>query len=192
MADKTLSELIAQVVDRLVNQRLKEAPFDKSYSGVISEVLFDPDTEPDDVKFGQYKVRYGSAEKTIKLNDGLVHEVGERVDVHVYENNSSHIVVAPIINRVPPYKIKYIDYSGDNNNKEQYDGMKTSEIIKKLIEEDKCDKFIEYRQTKANGQIYETEQEYKLAVLNKGEEDEEVLALVLPDGRSIEFENWNV
>lgn len=93
---------------------------------------------------------------------------------------------------MPPYKIKYIDYSGDNNNKEQYDGMKTSEIIKKLIEEDKCDKFIEYRQTKANGQIYETEQEYKLAVLNKGEEDEEVLALVLPDGRSIEFENWNV
>ena len=192
MTDKTLSELIAQVVDRLVNQRLKEAPFDKSYSGVISEVLFDPDTEPDDVKFGQYKVKYGSAEKTIKLNDGLVHEIGERVDVHIYENNSNHIVVAPIINRVPPYKIKYIDYSSDNNNKEQYDGMKTSEIIKKLIDEDKCDKFIEYRQTKTNGQIYETEQEYKLAVLNKGADDEEVLALVLPDGRSIEFENWNV
>lgn len=65
MANKTLSELIAQVVDRLVNQRLKEAPFDKSYSGVISEVLFDPDTEPDDVKFGQYKVKYGVIEKSL-------------------------------------------------------------------------------------------------------------------------------
>ena len=154
MADKTLSELIAQVVDRLVTRRLKEAPFDKSYSGVISEILFEPDTPMDSSKFGTYKVKYGVSEKTVKLNDNFVHEIGERVKVSVYENNPNHIVVTPIINRAPPYKIKYIDFSDDNNEKEKYDGMKTSEIIKKLIEEDKCDKFIEYRQTKANGQIY--------------------------------------
>lgn len=189
---KPLFETIYDWVDKLVTHRLKEALFDKSYSGVISDVLFEPNTPLDSSEFGKYKIKYGTSEKTIKLNDSLVHEIGERVNVHVYENNPNHIVVTPIINRVPPYKIKYMDFSGDNNKKEQYDGMKTSEIIKKLIDEDKCDKFIEYRQTKTNGQIYETEQEYKLVVLNKGADDEEVLALVLPDGRSIEFENWNV
>ena len=189
---QTLYEMIYSWVDKLVSHRLKQASFDKSYSGVISEVLFDPDTPTTSFKFGTYKVKYGSSEKTFKLNDGLVHEIGERVDVYVYENNPNHIVVEPVIKRIPPYKIKYIDYNGESSSKKQFDGMKTSEIVKKLVEEDKCDKFVEYRQTKTNGKIYETEQEYKLAVVDKGEESEEVLALILPDSRSIEFENWFV
>lgn len=192
MADKTLSELIAQVVDRLVTRRLKQAPFDKSYSGVISEVLFESDTPPNSYKFGTYKVKYGSIEKTFKLNDGLVHEIGERVDVHVYENNPNHIVVEPIVKRVLPYKIKYIDYTGESSSKKQFEGMETKDIVSELIDKDKCDKFIEYRRVKTGDKIYETEQEYKLAVLNKGEENEEVLALVLPGGWGIKFENWFV
>ena len=99
MADRTLSELIAQVVDRLVTRRLKETPFDKSYGGVISEVLFNPDTPTNSSKFGTYKIKYGSIEKTFKLNDGLVHEISKRVYVHVYENNPNHIIV-PIIQRI--------------------------------------------------------------------------------------------
>ncbi len=165
MTDKTLSELIAQVVDRLVNQRLKEAPFDKSYSGVISEVLFDPDTEPDDVKFGQYKVRYGNAEKTIKLNDGLVHEIGERVAVHIFGNNPNRIYIEPTIKNITPYKIVY---------------------------NDKEDTYIEHKKIKTNGKIYELESKYKLTVKNKDTDQEEVTELTLPNGEVISFEGWLV
>lgn len=165
MADKTLSELIAQVVDRLVNRRLKEAPFDKSYSGIISEVLFEPDTKPDDVKFGQYKVRYGNSEKIFKLNDGLVHEVGERVTVHIFENNPNRVDIKPTIKRIVPYKITY-----DNET----------------------DTFVEYRKIKTNGKIYELESEYKLTVENKGTDQEEVTKMILPDGSEIEFEGWDM
>lgn len=192
MADKTISELMAQVVDRLVTQRLKQSTFDKSYNGVISAVLFDPDTPMNSSKFGTYKVKYGTIEKTFKLNDNFVHEIGERVNVYVYENNPNHIVVEPVIKRIPPYKIKYIDYAGDSSSKDDYKKMETLAIVKKLVDEDKVDKFVEYRNTKTDGKVFETEQEYKLAVLNKGEDDEEVLALICPNGRSIEFENWFV
>lgn len=190
MSNKTLSDLIAQVVDKLISRRLRQASFDKSYSGIISAVLFEPDTPMNSYKFGMYKVKYGTSEKTFKLNDNFIHEIGERVNVYVYENNPNHIVVDPIIKRTIPYKIKYVDYDGNSSSKDDFNGMKTSEIAKKLIKENKCDKFVEYRQTKTNGKIYETEQEYKLAVLNKNEENEEVLALIVPDGRMIEFENW--
>ena len=189
---QTLYELIYSWVDKLVNHRLKNAPFDKSYSGVISEILFEPDTPTNSSKFGTYKVKYGVSEKIIKLNDSFVHEIGERVEVHVYENNPNHIVVEPVIQRIPPYKIKYIDYEGESSSKKQFDGMNTEDIVKVLIDKDKCDKFIEYRKVKTNGKIYETEQEYKLAVLDKGEKNEEVLALVLPNGWGIKFENWFV
>ncbi len=39
---KSLYEIIYELVDKLVNHRVKNAPFDKSYSGVISELLFEP------------------------------------------------------------------------------------------------------------------------------------------------------
>ena len=38
---KPLFETIYDWVDKLVTHRLKEALFDKSYSGVISDVLFE-------------------------------------------------------------------------------------------------------------------------------------------------------
>lgn len=192
MADKTLSELIAQVVDRLVTRRLKEAPFDKSYSGVISEILFEPDTPMNSSKFGAYKVKYGVSEKTVKLNDNFVHEIGERVKVTVYENNPNHIVVKPVIKRIPPQTTEYIDYTGEGTDRDNFNGMEVHEIIKKLIDENKCDKFVEYRETKTNGKTYTTEQEYKLAVLNKGKGDEEVLALIHPDGKIENYKNWNM
>lgn len=196
MADKTLSELIAQVVDRLVNRRLKVAPFDKSYSGVISEVLFEPDTPTNSSKFGTYKVKYGVSEKIIKLNDSFVHEIGERVEVHVYENNPNHIVVEPVLKRIPPNFIEYIDQDiseeEKKKNKEKYKDMDKSEIAEDLFNEEQCDKFIEFRNIKTDGKIYTTKHEFSLAVLNKGDDDEEVLAMRCPNGRIIEFKNWFV
>lgn len=165
MADKTLSELVAQVVDRLVDFKIKKAPFDKTYNGIISEVLFEPTTELKSSNFGTYKVRFNNMEKSFKLNDGIVHEIGERVTVHMPENNPNRIIVQPTVMRIIPYKIMYDD---DN------------------------DKFTEYRKIKTNGKTYELESEYKLTVKNKGEENEEVTKLTLPSGDEIKFVNWNM
>lgn len=162
---KPLFETIYDWIDKLVIHRLKEAPFDKSYSGVISEVLFEPDTKSDDIKFGQYKVRYGNAEKIFKLNDDLVHEVGERVTVHVFENNPNRVDIKPTVKRIVPYKITY-------NNE--------------------TDIFVEHRKIKTNGKIYELESEYKLTVENKGTNQEKVTKMTLPDGSEIEFEGWDM
>ena len=162
----SISEIIAQAVDRLVGQRINKAPYDKTYSGIISDVLFEPDTKLDDEKFGQYKIRYGTGtEKKIKLNDGLVHEVGERVKVHVPENDRNRMYIEPIVKRIVPYKIVY-------------DDDRTS--------------FIEHRKTETNGKVYEIESEYKLTVKNKGTDKEEVTKMTLPDGTEIVFEGWDI
>ena len=162
----SISETIAQVVDRLVAQRIKTAPYDKTYLGIISNVLFEPTTNIKDEKFGQYKIRYGTGtEKTIKLNDGLVHEVGERVKVHVPENDRNRMYIEPLVKRVIPYKIVY-------------DDNKTS--------------FIEHRKIETNGKVYEIESEYKLVVKNKGTENEEVEKMIFPDGTEVVFEGWDI
>ncbi|MCM1060153.1 MAG: hypothetical protein NC452_07640 [Eubacterium sp.] len=115
-------------------------------------------------KFGTYKIRYGTKEQTIKLNDNFVHEIGERVEVCVYENNPNHIVVEPVIKRIPPYKIDY-----DDNEK----------------------KYIEYRRTTTKGKIYETISEIKLTLEEK-DDNQEVKKMKLADGHTIHFKNWGV
>lgn len=161
-----ISEIMAQSVDRLVSQRIDNAPYDKTYSGIISDVLFEPNTKIDDVKFGQYKIRYGTgAEKTIKLNDGLVHEIGERVKVYVPENDMNRMFIEPVVKRVIPYKIVY-------------DDEKTS--------------FIEHRKIETNGKVYEIESEYKLTVKNKSTDNEEVTKMTFPDGTEVSFEGWDI
>lgn len=158
---QTIFEMMYSWVDKLVSHRLKQAPFDKSYSGVISEVLFDPDTPTNSATFGTYKVKYGSSEKTFKLNDELVHEIGERVDVRVYENNPNHIVVTPVIQRIAPCKIAY-----DDNE----------------------DKLTIHRKTKTNGKTYEIEREYRFIVENKGTENEKYTKVILPNGFEVEID----
>lgn len=161
-----IPEVMAQAVDRLVVQRINNAPYDKTYSGIISDILFKPDTDIKDEKFGQYKIRYGTgAEKIIKLNDGLVHEVGERVKVYVPENDRNRMFIEPTIKRIIPYKIVY---------------------------DDENTKFIEHRKIETNGKVYEIKSEYKLTVENKGTDKEEVTKMTLPDGSVIEFEGWDI
>ena len=161
-----IPEVMAQAVDRLVVQRINNAPYDKTYSGIISDVLFEPDTKLNDEKFGQYKIRYGTGtEKIIKLNDGLVHEVGERVKVYVPENDRNRMFIEPTIKRIIPYKIVY---------------------------DDENTKFIEHRKIETNGKVYEIKSEYKLTVENKGTDKDEVTKMTLPDGSVIEFEGWDI
>lgn len=161
-----ISEIIAQAVDRLVGQRINNAPYDKTYSGIISDILFEPDTDIKDEKFGQYKIRYATgAEKNIKLNDGIVHEIGERVKVYVPENDRNRMFIEPTIKSTTPYKIVY---------------------------DDENTKFIEHRKIETNGKVYEIKSEYKLTVENKGTDKEEVTKMTLPNGSEILFEGWDI
>ena len=159
-------EALSQVIDSLAKKRDKEAKYDKTYAGIISAILFEPDTDKKDQKFGTYKIRYGAgAEREIKLTDGIVHEVGERVNVYMPENNPNRAIVEPTITRTIPKKIVYNDE--DNS-------------------------FTEIREVNTNGVTYIVEDVYKLTVENKGTDEEEITKMTLPDGRVIEFENWDV
>ena len=163
--NRDISELILYEASRIAENSVKTAPYDKTYSGIISDILFDPTTDIKDENFGKYKIRYGTGtEKTIKLNDGLVHEVGERVKVHVPENNRNRMYIEPIIKRVVPSKIVY------DNEKNSY---------------------TEYRKVETNGKTYELESEYKLIIENKGN-DQEVKKMIFPNGSVIEFEGWDI
>lgn len=162
---KNVAEVLAVAVANIAKKEVDNAPYDKTYSGIISDVLFEPTTDIKDEKFGQYKIRYGTGtEKTIKLNDGLVHEVGERVKVHVPENNRNRMYIEPIVKRVIPSKIVY------DNEKNSY---------------------TEYRKVETNGKTYELESEYKLIIENKGN-DQEVKKMIFPNGSVIEFEGWDI
>lgn len=155
------------MVDQITNKRLKNASFNKSYSGVISELLFEPDTPRDSSQFGTYKIKFGTIEKTFRLDDNFVHEIGERVTVTVYENNPNHIIVKPVVKYIPPYKITY---DSDEN------------------------KYIEYRRVKTGGKIYETTEEYKIT--SKGNNNDiqeiELTEMKLPKNQTIEFRERNI
>ena len=162
---KNVAEVLAVAVANIAKKEVDNAPYDKTYSGIISDVLFEPTTDIKDENFGKYKIRYGTGtEKTIKLNDGLVHEIGERVKVHVPENDRNRMYIEPIIKRVVPYKIVY------DNEKNSY---------------------TEYRKVETNGKTYELESEYKLIIENKGN-DQEVKKMIFPNGSVIEFEGWDI
>lgn len=162
---KNVAEVLAVAVANIAKKEVDNAPYDKTYSGIISDVLFEPTTDIKDENFGKYKIRYGTGtEKTIKLNDGLVHEVGERVKVHVPENDRNRMYIEPIIKRVVPYKIVY---------------------------DDEKNSYTEYRKVETNGKTYELESEYKLIIENKGN-DQEVKKMIFPNGSVIEFEGWDI
>lgn len=158
---KTVSEIMAQAVDLLVEQRINKAPFDKTYAGIISGILFEPDTDIKDSKFGTYKVRYNNTEKTFKLNDGIVHEVGERVMVYVPENNPNRMFVEPVITDKKPNKIVY---DKENN------------------------KFIEHRETLTDEKTYDIENEY--AITFQERDGKEVVVIQCSDGYEAIIENY--
>ena len=78
---------------------------------------------------------------------------------------------------------KISDETAFNGNK-LLDGAKTFKI--------QAGANTEIREVNTNGVTYIVEDVYKLTVENKGTDDEKVTKMTLPDGRVIEFENWDV
>ena len=161
--EKDISSLMAETVNKLVDYKVKKAGYDKTYSGIISAILFEPNTDIKDINFGTYKIRFNNMEKTYRFTDGIVHQVGERVNVYVPENNPNRIIVEPLVKSVIPYKIVYDDIN---------------------------DKIIEYRKVDTDGKTYETISEYELVIENKGTETEKIIKITLPNRLEIEFDGW--
>lgn len=161
---RNLIETIAHAANKMLEHKLKNASFDKSYSGIISDILFEPDTPRDSSQFGTYKIKFGTMEKTFRLDDNFVHEIGERVNVYIYENNPNHIVVEPVIKHMPPCEITY----DENENK-----------------------YIEHRRTKTNGKIYETMAEIQITENQNDDGSQEVTEMKLPNSQTIKFKGFD-
>ena len=156
-----ISQSIFQQTEGLLDYKINQAPFDKTYSGIISEILFDPETKVNDLKFGTYKIRYNNIEQKIKLNDGIVHEVGERVQIYVPENNSNRAIVEPVIKEHVPCKIIYHDDKGE---------------------------LVFNYETTINQQLYKVERKYQIEFKDRGTQQEKVTKIITPEGRRIELE----
>ncbi len=174
MSNNNFLNVIAQQVDKLVNERLKKAPFNKTYNGIISDILFDPDTDIKDYKFGTYLVRYGSTEKKIKITDGLVHSIGEKVKVYVERNDPNNVSVEPMVKRILPKVITY------KKGSESGEGSIDNDFITEL------------REVKINGKTYKTESVFKVEVKNRDTETEEVTKMIFPNGEEVEFKGWDI
>lgn len=71
--------LLAQQIDKVVNNRLDKAGFDKTYIGIISEVCFDENTATNNALYQKYKVFYNNSEQDVYIKDGLIHSVGDKL-----------------------------------------------------------------------------------------------------------------
>lgn len=169
-----VSTLIAKQVGNFVNKKIQNASFDKTYNGVILKLLFDPTTNINNSQFGTYIVRYNNTERKIKIADGLVHSVGERVKVYTELNSPNNVYVEPIVRRILPQKIIYKS------------GTKTGEGS---TDEDTI---VEIRKINLDGNIIETERIFKVEVKNRDTNNEEVTKMTFPNGEVVEFEGWDI
>ncbi len=166
--------MIVQRIDNLMNEKIKKADFDKTYNGIITGILFDPNTSIKDNKFGTYLVRYGSTEKKVRITDGLVHSIGERVKVYVERNDPNNVSVEPTVKRILPKVIAY------KKGSESGEGSIDNDFITEL------------REVKTNGKTYKTESVFKVEVKNRDTETEEVTKMIFPNGEEVEFKGWDI
>ena len=110
---KDVVGILAQQTDSIVEARIKTAPYDKTYDGIITAVKFNKNTKETDSNYNKYTVKFNLIERDFIINDGQIHSVGERVKVHIPNNDPLKKYVDNINNgkRILPVTIIY-----DNEN----------------------------------------------------------------------------
>lgn len=78
-----ICKTIMNETDKLIEARISKAAYDKTYFGIISELLFDASTTPDDKNYYRYKVYYNNTIQEFTLKDGVIHSVGDRVKITI-------------------------------------------------------------------------------------------------------------
>lgn len=173
-----LSNMLATQIDNVAKFRAENAPFDKTYLGVIVKANFDKNTKPDDKKYNQYTIRYNGTELNFYINDGNIHNEGEVVRVHIPRNSLSARYVEIIKKKPHPYKIRYDEVDNEKDTITEF-RCTNEEALKKHFEEG------------VNiDEKYIVKSVYTLVIKNKGTETEEVTRMIFPDESIMEIEGF--
>ena len=199
MSELTTSELLAREIDVVVKDRLEKSSLDRTYEATIVKVLFDKDTLSTDENYNKYRVRYGNSEQDIIIDDGNAHSVNEKVYITAPCNNLSKKII-DFNKNFYPYKLVYTDgISTENINingemKEvTIDTITENWNVITEYERDKATQVIKLDDTTKLPKIVSNffyPVQYKFAVENKGDSDENVIAMIFPDGTLMEIENF--
>lgn len=199
MAEMTTSELLAREIDTVVKDRLAKSAIDRTYEATIVRVLFNKNTIKTDDNYNKYRVRYGNSEQDIVIDDGNAHSVNEKVYITAPCNNLGKKII-DFNKNFYPYKLVYTDGTSTKNLKingemklvtidtitenwnviTEYERDKATQVIK-LDDTTKLPKIV-------SNFFYPVQ--YKFAVENKGDSDENVIAMIFPDGQLMEIENF--
>lgn len=82
MAQITTEEILSAIKD-VADERIKQHNYDKTYTGTITKVLFTASTEDTNPDYERYEVITDGGFFSPQILDGIIHNVGEPVKVHI-------------------------------------------------------------------------------------------------------------
>lgn len=164
-----ITEQMCQDIDKLVLSRLYEAKFDKTYTAVITEVMFNNETDRSNANFERYKCLYNGLEEYVYIHDNNIHSVGEQIQITIPLNIEKNKYVSSLNARKHPVKAKYEDL--EEKTEEGYNIGKITETWK-------------------NNQDAYIERIYKLIIKDKDLLTEEIVKMICSDDSFIDFEGF--
>lgn len=151
---------LARLTDGLITDRIQAAPYDQTFLGTIIAIKFNGETDVTSADYNKYTVRFNTLERDFIINDGKFHVVGEKVYVHIPNNDLNKRYVETI-----------------------YGGINTMSHPQKMVYNNDKDTVTEYW----TDDLYRT---FIITVKDKGAETEEVTKLTFPDGSVMDLEGF--
>ena len=196
--EQLLVDTIANQIIQASDTKVNKSAIDRTYEATIMKVLFDKNTIKTDDNYNKYRVRYGNSEQDIVIDDGNAHSVNEKVYITAPCNNLGKKII-DFNKNFYPYKLVYTDgTSTENLNINGEIKQVTIDTITEswnVVTEYKKDKATEKIELDNNGfptivSNFFYPVQYKFAVENKDSDDENVIAMIFPDGQLMEIENF--
>ena len=101
-----LCAVFAKQIDKIVEQRISKAEFDKTYYGLISKVYFTSETPRDTKEYQCYQIKYNGYAQDVYIRDEIIHSVGDRVMVTLPNGKLSDKFVRVLTPNPHPIKIE--------------------------------------------------------------------------------------
>lgn len=153
-------DILTRNTDKLITDRIKTAPYDQTFLGTIIAIKFNGETDITSADYNKYTVRFNTLERDFIINDGKFHVVGEKVYIHIPNNDLNKRYVETI-----------------------YGGINTMSHPQKMVYDNDKDTITEYW----TDDLYRT---FTITVKDKGTETEEVTKLTFPDGSVMDLEGF--
>lgn len=96
-----LCAVFAKQIDKIVEQRIAKAEFDKTYYGLISAVYFDNNTDKTSKEYQMYQISYNGYTQDVYIRDGIMHSRGDKIKITLPNGK---------------YKDRYIEVLTQNDN----------------------------------------------------------------------------